>query len=503
MSGWGSGYVTDVTYTPGYYRYQSPQLMALACQLSGVMSPMPGADDPVSYLELGCGHGLGALILAASNPHWTVTAVDFHPAHIAVARDWAAAAGIGNVTFIEGDLATLAEDAAGANISDADFVSMHGVWSWVPKAVQAGIVRLLRAKVKPGGAVHVSYNSLPAWGSVLGMQRLVHDCGQRLAMRSDRQAEEGLKLARELLAADALHFQRSPLASSLIERAAAQPSSYLAHEYMNASFAPCFHADVAGALADAKLEWVGAVNLIENFPELTLTPEQRAVMQRLDDPLLRELVKDTCLERALRHDVYVRGARRVGPAARDAALLDVHLALSVRPEDVPYEADVPAGRAALNRNFYGPIAEAMAQGPRRVGDLLAIPDLEGRRDNPAELIGMMVGLRLAEVAIRPGAAPSPQALRLNQVTLANMAGSKAFSNPSAAASHALGAGVACTLFDLFVIDRLVSGEDEMQMDNWVRTLGGNLDDEARGKLREALAHSRQVLVPILQAQGVF
>jgi SAM-dependent methyltransferase len=503
MSGWGGGYVTDVTYMTGYYRYQSPSMMALACQLSGVVSPVPGADDPVSYLELGCGQGLGALILAASNPRWTVTAIDFHPAHIAAARAWAAEAGIDNATFVEADLATLAEDAAAATIPAADFVSLHGVWSWVPAAVRSGIVRLLAAKVKPGGAVHVSYNALPAWGSVLGLQRLVRDCGRRLAMRSDRQAEEGMKLAQELLAADATQLKRSPLAMSLIQRTHEQSTAYLAHEYMNDSFAPCFHADVAAALAAAKLEWVGAGSLIENFPELTLSPEQRAVMQRLDDPVLRELVKDTCLERSLRHDVFVRGARRMGPAVRDAALLDVHLALSIRPQDMPYEADVPAGRAALNRTFYGPIAAAMTSGPRRVGDLLAIPDLEGRRDNPAELIGMLVGLQLAEPATRPAAAPSPQALRLNHVTLANLTRAEALGRPTAAASHALGAGAPCTVFDLHVIDRLLAGEDETRLDDWVSTLGVNLDDASRGRLREALTRSLQMRLPILRAQGVF
>ena len=111
MSGWGSGYVTDIAYMTGYYRQQSPSVMALACLLGGVASPMPGPDDPVSYLELGCGQGFGALILAASNPHWTVTAIDFNPAHVAAARAWAAQAGLDNIRFLEADLATLAEDA--------------------------------------------------------------------------------------------------------------------------------------------------------------------------------------------------------------------------------------------------------------------------------------------------------------------------------------------------------------------------------------------------------
>jgi SAM-dependent methyltransferase len=502
MSGWGGGYVTDITYMTGYYRQQSPSVIALACLLGGVVSPLPGPDDPLSYVELGCGQGLGALVLAASNPHWKVTAIDFNPAHVASARAWAAQAGIDNVNFLEADLSTLADDPAAAQVPEADFVSMHGLWSWVPPAVQAGVVRLLRAKVKPGGAVHVSYNALPAWGGALGMQRVMRDCGRRLATRSDRQAEEGLKLVQELQKADALQIIRLPWVNSLVERLATLPAPYLAHEYMNDSWAPCFHADIMASFAEAKLDWVGSASLIENFPELTLTAEQREVTQRFDDPMLRELVKDMCLDRSLRHDVYVRGARRMSPAARDAALMDVRLSLNISPDEMPYEADMPAGRAALNRAFYGPITEALAAGSQRVGDLLALPDIDGRRDNPAELIGILVGLDLAEPAARPGAQPTAQALRFNRATSAKLSRTENLGRPIAAASYALGTGAPCTLFDLYVIDRLQAGESEDRKEEWVGDLGVNLDDEGRGKLRQVLDKALRVRMPILRAQGV-
>ncbi len=503
MIGWGSGYVTDITYMTGYYRQQSPAMIALGCLLGGVASPMPGPDDPLSYLELGCGQGFGAMVLAASNPHWRVTAIDFNPAHIAAARAWAAEAALDNIRFIEADFATLAEDPLSAEVPQADFVSLHGVWSWVPASVQAGIVRLLRAKVKPGGAVHVSYNALPAWGAALGMQRVLREYGLRLGSRSDRQAEEGLKLVKELHAAGALQLIRSPWVSALIERMGTLPAQYLAHEYMNDSWAPCFHADVAAAFADAKLEWVGSVNLVENFPDLTLTDEQRTVTQRFDDPLLRELVKDTCLDRSLRHDVFVRGARRLSLQMRDAALRELSLALNISPEDMPFEADMPAGRATLNRGFYGPITKTLATGPCRVGDLLDLPELDGKRDNPAELIGILVGLDLAEPALRPGAAPTAQALRFNRTAAASLGRTDNPGRPIAAASNALGTGAPCTLFDLYVLDRALQGEGEERTEDWVRHLGANLDDEGQGKLREVLDRCLRVRLPILRAAGVF
>ena len=248
MSGWGSGYVTDVTYLTGYFRHQSPSLLSAACLLGSVERSLPAHDEPISYLELGCGRGFTSLLLAASNPSWTVTAIDFNPAHVATARAWATKARLDNIRILEADVSTLAEDPAAAEVPEADFVSMHGVWSWVPPSVQDGIVRLLRQKVKAGGAVHVSYNALPAWGPALGMQRIVREGGKRLAARSDKQAAEGLKLVQELRGADAYQLVRSVWLKSLIERAAELPTSYLAHEYMNDFWAPCFHADVAKAL---------------------------------------------------------------------------------------------------------------------------------------------------------------------------------------------------------------------------------------------------------------
>ncbi len=503
MNTWGGGYVTDITYMTGYYRQQAPALMALACQLGGVVSPMPGPDDPVSYLELGCGQGFGAMLQAASNPHWTVTAIDFNPAHIAAARAWAAEAELPNITFLEADLSTLAEDPASAAVPEADFVSMHGVWSWVPPAVQAGIVRLLRAKVKPGGAVHVSYNALPAWGAALGMQRALRESGRRLATRSDRQAEEGMKLVSELLKADALQFRRVPWVTSLIERMSTMPTQYLAHEYMNENWAPCFLGDVASAFAEAKLEWVSVGQLVENFPDLMLTDEQRAIAQRFDDPLLRELVKDCCVERSLRHDVFVRGARRISPAARDAALLDVRIATNIKPKDMPFEAEMPAGRASLSQGFYGPIMEALVDGPKRVGDLLSLPMVEGKRNNPAELIGMLVGMDLAEPSLRTDPAPAPEALRFNRVAANSLLRTENPGRPVAAASRMLGTGAPCTLFDLFVMHRVIDGESADRIEAWVDTLGSNADAEARDKLRQVLDKALHERLPILRAAGVF
>ena len=42
-----------------------------------------------------------------------------------------------------------------------DYVTLHGVYSWVGTTVRADIVRFLRRYLKPGGAVYLSYNAMP------------------------------------------------------------------------------------------------------------------------------------------------------------------------------------------------------------------------------------------------------------------------------------------------------------------------------------------------------
>src|SRR4029453_9402217 len=182
---WTSGYVTDIAYIEGFYVQQSPARMVLACLFGNVAAELPQPDDGATSLGLGCGTGIGALITAASNPGWQVTAIDYNPAHIAIGSGIARAARLDNIRFIEADLAGLATSAQADAIPQADFVTMHGLWSWVSSEVRAGIVRLLAAKTRPGGMVHLSYNALPAWQGALGMQRLIYETGIRIGGRSD------------------------------------------------------------------------------------------------------------------------------------------------------------------------------------------------------------------------------------------------------------------------------------------------------------------------------
>jgi SAM-dependent methyltransferase len=498
MSGWGSGYVTDVNYTIGWYRQQSPMMMALASIIGGASAAIPAGDDPVLLLELGCGFGYGAMALAASNPGWTVTAVDFNPAHIATAREWAAEAGLTNITFVEADFAHWEDNPVLRALPEMDFVTMHGIWSWVPPAAQSGIVRLLGQKVRPGGLVHLSYNSLPGWQDRIGIARIIRETGQRVAGRSDIQAREGLRVVKDLVAANAL-FATGGSSPAMVKTLDDVNVQYLAHEFMNAHWAPCFVTDVAAAMSDAKLEWIAAGNLLDNFPELMLTEEQREIFNRYSDPLMQELIKDMCISRSLRHDVFVRGARRINLSERAAALMDVSLALIKPAAELPEFIAMPAGRAELNVQFYGPIVESLGQQPGRIGDLLNLPGLTGRRDNPAELISILIGADMAEPMMRPMTPPGAAAMRFNAVSARRLMVRESPDRPVAAASQALGAPVITPLLALALVEFVRNGITDV--DTLARAM--NLPAEQEADARTSIESCLTRFLPMLQSVGVF
>lgn len=159
MTDWSAGYVTEVAYAYGPYINLAPQNLALAALAKGVAAP--GLDaSPLRVLELGCGQGYSANLIAAANPHVDYTAIDFNPGHVAGARALAAAADTPNVHFSEASFEEFVEDR-----SQGDFhvITLHGIYSWVSAENRAHIIRIAREKLRPGGLLYISYNCHPGW----------------------------------------------------------------------------------------------------------------------------------------------------------------------------------------------------------------------------------------------------------------------------------------------------------------------------------------------------
>jgi len=217
-----------------------------------------------------------------------------------------------------------------------------------------------------------------------------------------------------------------------------------------------------------------------------LTPEQRAVVDKFDDPLMRELIKDTCLTRGLRNDVFVRGAHRIDIASRNAVLGKVCIGLTVRPEEFQFTADMPTGHAEFNREFYGAVVAALADGPRYVSELVTLPGRAENVENPAELIAVMVGSQQATFVARPHAGLDATARRFNDVTAERLVRVDRIGHGAALASTRLGAGLTGALVEHAIVSRTVGGVTP-DPGALAGELGAALQAEERETLRAAIA----------------
>lgn len=362
---WSQGYATALPYTYGFHRELAPPLLAATLLARGVQH----SAEPQRYrlCELGCGRGLDCNILAAANPDAEFWAVDFNPAHIADARELASAAGLANVHFFEAGF----DAFAAQDLPAFDFVVLHGVYTWVSPENRAAIERFLAQHLRPGGVVYLSYNALPGWAQMQPLGRLIHELVDAGHGPIDDRVADALQVAGALRNADAHYFRANPQAGPLLDDVARRSDAYIVHEFCNRDWTPLFHADVARAMAAVKLEFAASADLCDHVDALDLTPDQADLLRGANTTTQREMLRDFIVQRRLRRDVYVKGARELPPAGANLQWDAVRLALVVPRSEVPDGVDGAAGRLAFSADVHGAVLDALANGngPATVGAL--------------------------------------------------------------------------------------------------------------------------------------
>lgn len=453
MAQWSGGYVSDIEYSAGYYIQQMPAYLDAACLVRGVEPPVaPGA--PFTYCELGCGIGETAMTVAATNPQAQVFAFDFNPAHIARGGVLARAGGLDNLCLEERSFADLVGPDA-PEMPLFDYVTLHGVWTWVSAENQQQIVRFLARYVRPGGVVCISYNALPGWAGIIPLQKMLYAAAGLDHNRSDVKVRGALEFCEAVARAGGSAFEIKAVEDLKEHLNRPGGTAYLAHEYLNEHWQPAFQTDVAAALSQAKLEYAATANMLENFPALCLTAEQQAIVDRA--PIeQRELMKDFFMVRPFRRDIYVRGRRTISEHRMSDRLRAQRVTVVVPPATITHKVAVPLGQAELHAKFYAPAFKALTESVRSIGDVLDLPEVAGTTVTPQEALGMTVGSR--QVLPVPNDITARGLERVRAFNLAHLhVCSEEGRAIMALAGAAIGAGVTIRLFEMLAYEALATG----------------------------------------------
>lgn len=412
MTQWTGGYVTDVSYTTGFYREIMPAWLAFAALVLGHRPP--ALDRPFRWAELGCGQGFSGAMAAACHPHAEFWGFDFNPSHIDNASHFAAAAGLPNLHVREASFAELAAAPDGA-LPQFDFIVLHGIWSWVSAEQQAHLVRFVRRQLAPGGLAYVSYNSHAGWSGMQPIQRLMRLWAARHPGSSTEVAVGVIGFLNELCKTDALFFQQNAAVVARLERMAGADPRYFAHEFLNANWEPTSFDQVAGAFDDARCGFIGSATLVDNMDAVAVPAGIGQIIARTTDLPMREMLRDLGAVRSFRRDLYRRGTDQPLSGEHMELLDGIVIAGTGRERETDVQIATGIGHVTPKPEIYAPVLERLAQGSLGMTELRTMPQLADHPMSEAlQVVAFLTAGGLAHPATEPDAATLAACARLNR-----------------------------------------------------------------------------------------
>lgn len=353
MKNWSAGYVADVAYTFGYYSELNPLRVDLAFLNQGLVIPNIGAA-----CELGFGQGLSAAMHAAGSvTSWHGT--DFNPTQAGFAQELAALSG-SDAKFYDD---AFADFARRDDLPEFDYIGLHGIWSWISDENRAVIVDFILRKLKVGGVLYISYNTLPGWAAFAPMRHLMAEHteimgseGRGMVSRID----DALDFANRLLATDPSFARKNPGITDRINKLKDKDRHYLAHEYFNRDWAPMHFSTMADWLESAKLSYACSANYLDSIDGINLTKYQQSLLNEITNDVFRESVRDFMVDQQFRRDYWVKGPRRLSPVEQAETMRAQKVILTSHRPDVSLKVTTSLGEAQMGEKIYGPILDFLA-----------------------------------------------------------------------------------------------------------------------------------------------
>lgn len=488
----------DVQYIVDFDPAASPARLHLALAIADTEWE-PRDRDRLTVLDIGCGRGTTALLLAAANPGWDVIGLDLQPAHVTEAREIAAEAGLSNLRVIEADLAEFDEARAARLLPEVDIVICRGVWTWVPDVVRQGIVALLKSRVRPGGLVLMGYNALPGFSVAVTLQRLLHESVRGVPGTEAERGRHALAVLQQLREIGSPYLPPPKVLDGIIGLGNVSPA-YMAHEWFTGFWRPVFHADLAKDLSAARLEFGGAARASTGMADLQLRPQQQQVRNALPEWMHPETTYDLFLNRRFRTDIFVRG-RRLGGRRR---LGEIRFAMAGNPDHATMRLPTQAGQASLPEPQQRTLLEALARGPRTLAELAALPGME---DLTMPDIAVMLADTSTALPLWRDPSDDPaitaRAARCNAALARHFAVEAAAANsPLGAVCHAFGSAFPTSGTNLAIVVALQSGVTA-DPDLLARDLAPDPDDsEAVAALRAEIHATLALYLGAWRALGV-
>jgi SAM-dependent methyltransferase len=432
-----------------------PDCVATVATLMGMR---PAAVESCRVLELGCATGGNLIPMAATLPGSRFVGIDLSPRQIAEGQKLVEALRLSNIR-----LAPLSILDVGEDFGQFDYIVCHGVYSWVPPAVQDKILDICSRNLSPGGVAYVSYNTYPGWHA-RGMVREM--MGFHAKRFDDPNVRVGQARAFLEFVTKGVTEQDSAYARVLREEAEMlRPKAdyYLFHEHLEDVNQPLYFHEFADRLAAKHLQYLGEAWFHTNPAKLA--PDVWDTLQQLSADLIAlEQYLDFLDNRTFRRTLICHDTAQLDRAPSAGIVSKMHMSALARPVSQPVDltlgvveefrsdegasasTNIPAVKAALLVLFNAwPASLSFEELWREVQRCLAPKSTAGTAEALAE---SLVQCYLSNVV----------ALHVSPARFAVTAGARPLASPLARCQSKLGQPIANLrhrIVELSEVDRLV------------------------------------------------
>jgi SAM-dependent methyltransferase len=242
-----------------------PDRLAVIGTLFG-MNPVP--VEHCRVLEIACGNGSNLIPMAYGLPGSQFVGIDLAAKPVAFADVRIRRLGLENIRIKQMDLMEI-----GPEFGEFDYIVAHGVYAWVPKAVQEKILAICRDNLSANGVAFVSYNTNPA-GHVREVFREMMRFHERRTSQTTNPVKRGLAFVETILNATDSESPWKALFHDELKLMRDRDEKVVYHDELAESFLPVSFGDFAERAQGCGLQFLSEAHLNEALePKLSGRPD--------------------------------------------------------------------------------------------------------------------------------------------------------------------------------------------------------------------------------------
>ena len=311
-----------VPYPSKFFLQTHPDRLATAGMLFGLQSAKPEA---CRVLELGCGNGSNLVAHAFGLPNASFVGIDLSEKHVEMATASAAELDLTNIKFRKMDVMEMKVDDFG----EYDYITAHGLFSWVPDPVREKVLSLFSEMLRPNGIGYISYNAYPG-AHAREMVRSLMLFHTRDVSDPQEMVDRSISLL-ELLAETTTDQEvyRHILKFEL-QRHHEHSVQDIYHDDLSDAYRPFYFHEFASRLTQNGMQFLSEAEL-HGSSRQGLSEDAVAFLDRIEDPILAEQYLDLFRGRVFRQTLFCRDNIDLKRIPNPSVLDKLFLSSTLRP----------------------------------------------------------------------------------------------------------------------------------------------------------------------------